>query len=39
MSVDVVTGTTIARPRTEVAAYAADPGNAPAWYANIKSIK
>ena len=39
MSVDVVTGTTIARPRTEVAAYAADPGNAPAWYANINSIE
>ena len=39
MSVDVVTGTTIDRPRTDVAAYAADPSNAPAWYANIKSIE
>ena len=37
MPVDVVTETVIARPRAEVAAYAADPANAPRWYVNIKS--
>jgi uncharacterized membrane protein len=36
--VDVLTETVIARPRAEVAAYAADPTHAPAWYANIDSI-
>jgi hypothetical protein len=39
MSVDVLVETVIARPITEVAAYAGDPSNAPEWYANIKSIK
>jgi hypothetical protein len=30
--VDVVTEAEIARPRAEVAAFAADPGNATSWY-------
>ena len=29
----------IGRPREEVAAFAADPGNATAWYKNIKAVE
>jgi uncharacterized membrane protein len=38
MSVDVETETDIARPVDEVAGYAANPSNAPEWYANIDSV-
>lgn len=39
MAVDVVTEIDIARGREEVAAFAADPGNATAWYKNIKAVE
>jgi uncharacterized protein YndB with AHSA1/START domain len=39
VAVDVMTETVIDRPREEVARYASDPGNAPEWYVNIKSIE
>jgi uncharacterized protein YndB with AHSA1/START domain len=39
MPVDVVTEVEIDRPRAEVAAYAADPGTAAAWYENIERVE
>jgi uncharacterized membrane protein len=39
MAVDVVTEVVIARPQNEVAEFAANPDNAPAWYANIESAE
>lgn len=39
MHVDVVTSIQIDRPRDDVAAYAADPNNATAWYSNIRAVE
>ncbi len=39
IAVDVVTEIEIMRPRADVAAFAADPANATAWYKNIKAVE
>jgi hypothetical protein len=39
LPVDVLTDLEIARPLAEVAAFAAQPDNAPAWYENIESVE
>ena len=39
MPVDVVTDIVIDRPPEEVARFAGDPGNAPAWYVNIRAVE
>ena len=38
MPVDVLTEIEIARPRDQVASYAADPDNATTWYESIKAV-
>jgi uncharacterized membrane protein len=39
VAVDVVTEIDIARPRAEVASFAADPANTTRWYKNIESVE
>jgi uncharacterized protein YndB with AHSA1/START domain len=39
VAVDVQVERTIPRPRSEVAAYAADPDNTTSWYSNIKTVE
>jgi len=39
MGVDILTEIDIARPRDDVASYAADPDEVPNWYKNIKAVE
>lgn len=39
MNIDVMSEATIAAPIEAVSSYAADPTNAPEWYANIESVE
>jgi hypothetical protein len=39
VKVDVETSTVVDRPRAAVAKFAANPANAPRWYANIESVE
>jgi uncharacterized protein YndB with AHSA1/START domain len=39
VSVDVTTSIVIARPRTEVSAFAVDPDRTSSWYRNISSVR